>query len=138
MDQDSANYFTADSTFSVPIILSAENLDTFDGAAIEATREDSNEVSTLQLQNDISQEDTSRQSEHPGTLLTDSEPSLAENEPPLENNEPAFEDNETSLQDNLSGEFENDINQTQNLKVNHPRILIIYHCLLLQISIKFV
>lgn len=117
MDQDSANYFTTDSSFSVPIILSTENLDTFGSATIEATREDSSDVSTLQLQNEISQEDASSQSAHLGASLTDNEPSLAGNEPPLKNNEPTFEDNETSFQDNLSGELENDINQMQNLKV---------------------
>lgn len=116
VDQEAANYFMTDSTFSVPIILSTENLDTFGNAAIEATREDSSEVPTI-LQNDInSQEDASSQSEHPSASLTDNEPSLADNEPPLEDNESSLENNETSLQDNSLGESENGI-RTQNLKV---------------------
>ncbi|XP_071649190.1 uncharacterized protein [Temnothorax longispinosus] len=115
VDQDAANYFMTDSTFSVPIILSTESLDTFGNAAIEAT-EDSSEVPTIHLQNDISsQEDASSQSEQPCASLTDNEPSLAENEPPLEDNESSLENNETSLQDPL-GESENGISRTQNLK----------------------
>jgi len=107
----------------VPIILSTENLDTFDNAAIEATREDSNEVPTMQLQNDLSsQEDASSQSEHPTTSLTDNEPSLMDNEPPLEDNELSFEDNEISLQNNAFSESENSI-QMQNLKVSMISLL---------------
>lgn len=120
MDQEAANYFMTDSTFSVPIILSTENLDTFGNAAIEATTEDSNEMPTIHLQNDISsQEDASSQSEHPSASLTDNEPSLADNEPPLEDNESSLENNEISLQDNSFGESENGISRTQNLKVLH-------------------
>ncbi|XP_018045491.1 PREDICTED: zinc finger protein 341-like [Atta colombica] len=116
VDQEAANYFMTDSTFSVPIILSTENLDTFDNATIEATREDSSEVPTI-LQNDInSQEDASSQSEHPSASLTDNELSLADNEPPLEDNESSLENNETSLQDNLLSVSENGINRTQNLR----------------------
>jgi len=116
VDQEAANYFMTDSTFSVPIILSTENLDTFDNAAIEATREDSSEVPILQ--NDInSQEDASSQSEHPSASLTDNEPSLADNEPPLEDNESSLENNETSLQDNSLSVSENG-NRTQNLRVS--------------------
>ncbi|XP_012058484.1 PREDICTED: zinc finger protein 341-like [Atta cephalotes] len=116
VDQEAANYFMTDSTFSVPIILSTENLDTFDNAAIEATREDSSEVPTI-LQNDInSQEDASSQSEHPSASLTDNELSLADNEPSLEDNESSLENNETSLQDNLLSVSENGINRTQNLR----------------------
>ncbi|KAH0945636.1 hypothetical protein HN011_001192 [Eciton burchellii] len=116
VDQEAANYFTTDSTFGVPIILSTENLDTFDNAAIEATRENSNEIPTMQLQNDFSsQEDASSQSEHLTTSLTDNEPSLMDNEPPLEDNELSFEDNEISLQNNAFSESENSI-QMQNLK----------------------
>lgn len=118
MDQEAANYFTTDSAFNVPVILSTENLNSF----VEATVDESNEVPTIQLQNDVSsQEDASSQSEHPSALLMDNEPSVAD-EPPvadelLDNNEPSFEDNEISFQDNLPGELENDISQTQNLKV---------------------
>ncbi|KYN15850.1 PREDICTED: zinc finger protein 341-like isoform X2 [Trachymyrmex cornetzi] len=116
VDQEAANYFMTDSTFSVPIILSTENLDTFDNAAIEATREDSSEMPTI-LQNDISsQEDASSQSEHPSASLTDNEPSLADNEPPLEDNESSLENNETSLQDNSLSVLENGINRTLNLR----------------------
>ncbi|XP_011702528.1 PREDICTED: zinc finger protein 341-like [Wasmannia auropunctata] len=112
VDQEAANYFMTDSTFSVPIILSTENLDAF--GAIEATREDSCEVPTV-LQNDISsQEDASSQSEHLSASLTDNEPSLADNEPPLEDNESSLENNETSLQENSLGE--NGISRMQNLK----------------------
>lgn len=118
MDQEAANYFTTDSTFSVPIILSTENLDTFDSSAIEATREDSSEVPTIQLQNDItSQEDISSQSEHPSVSLTDNEPSVADNEPLLEDNELSPEDNEISLQDNPPDELKKGVRQMQNLKV---------------------
>ncbi|XP_011149606.1 zinc finger protein 341-like [Harpegnathos saltator] len=118
VDQDSANYFTADSTFGVPIILSTENLDSFDDASIDGTREDSNDVPALQLQSDISQEDASSQPEHANASLTDNEPSLTDNKSPfLEDNEPTFEDNDTSLQDNLPNELENDqFGQAQNLK----------------------
>lgn len=119
VDQEAANYFTTDSTFSVPIILSTENLDSF----VEATTgDDSNEVPTIQLRNDVgSQEDASSQSEHPSALLMDNEPSVADeplmaDEPPLDGDEPSFEDNEISFQDNLPDELENDISQTQNLK----------------------
>ncbi|XP_070149161.1 zinc finger protein 341 isoform X2 [Polyergus mexicanus] len=123
VDQEAANYFTTDSTFSVPIILSTESLNPF----AETTRDDSNEVPTIQLQNDVSpQEDVSSQSEHPNALL-DNEPSVADeplmadeplvaDEPPLDGNEPSIEDNEVSFQDNLPDEVENDISQTQNLK----------------------
>lgn len=127
VDQDSANYFTADSTFGVPIILNTENLDSFDGASIEGTKEDSSDVPSLQIQSDISQEDASSQPEHPSTSLTDIKPSLTDNEPPilednksppLENNEFIFEDNDTSFQDNFPNELENDqLGQMQNLKV---------------------
>lgn len=117
MDQEAANYFTADSTFGIPIILSTASLDTFDNATIEATREDSSEVPTIHLQNDISsQEDASSQSEHPATSLTDNEPSLMDNKPPLEDNELSFEDNEIPLQNNMFGEAENGL-QMQNLRV---------------------
>lgn len=117
VDQEAANYFTTDSTFSVPIILSTETLDTFGSSSIEATREDSSEVPAIELQNDInSQEDVSSQSEHLSVSLTDNEPSVADNKPPLEDNEPSPEDNEISLQDNPPGELES-IRQTQNLKV---------------------
>jgi len=116
VDQEAANYFMTDSTFSVPIILSTESLDTFGNAAIEAMKEDSSEMPTI-LQNDISsQEDASSQSEHPASL-TDNEPSLADNEPLLEDNESSLENNETSLQYNSLGESENGISRTQNLKV---------------------
>lgn len=119
MDQEAANYFTTDSTFNVPVILSTENLNSF----VEATVDESNEVPTIQLQNDVnSQEDASSQSEHPSALLMDNEPSVADeppvaDEPLLDDNEPSFEDNEISFQDNLPDELENDISQTQNLKV---------------------
>lgn len=113
-----------DSTFSVPIILSTENLDTFGNAAIEAMTEDSSEVPTIHLQNDInSQEDASSQSEHPSASLTDNEPSLADNEPLLEDNESSLENNEISLQDNSFGESENGISQMQNLKVLYQQQL---------------
>ncbi|XP_039312709.1 zinc finger protein 341 isoform X2 [Solenopsis invicta] len=117
VDQEAANYFMTDSTFSVPIILSTESLsDTFGNAAIEATREDSSEVPTI-LQNDISsQEDASSQSEHPNASLTDNEFSLADNEPPLEDNESSLENNEISLQDNSVDESKNGISRMQNLK----------------------
>lgn len=116
VDQEAANYFTADSTFGIPIILSTASLDTFDNATIEATREDSSEVPTIHLQNDISsQEDASSQSEHPATSLTDNEPSLMDNKPPLEDNELSFEDNEIPLQNNMFGEAENGL-QMQNLR----------------------
>ncbi|XP_011261200.1 zinc finger protein 341-like [Camponotus floridanus] len=118
VDQEAANYFSTDSTFNVPIILSTENLNSF----VEATGGESNDVPTIQLQNDVSsQEDASSQSEHPSTLLMDHEPSVADeppvtDEPFLDDNEPCFEDNEISFQDNLPSELENDISQTQNLK----------------------
>ncbi|KYQ56392.1 hypothetical protein ALC60_04665 [Trachymyrmex zeteki] len=75
VDQE-ANYFMTDSTFSVPIILSTENLDTFDNAAIEATREDSSEMPTI-LQNDIK-----------------------DNESSLENNETSLQDNSLGASEN--------------------------------------
>lgn len=59
MDQEGANYFTTDSTFSVPIILSSEGLDTFANSTIpgdnDPIKDDSNEVPQV-LQSDISQE----------------------------------------------------------------------------------
>lgn len=59
MDQEGANYFTTDSTFSVPIILSSEGLDTFANSTIpgdnDPIKDDSNDVPQV-LQSDISQE----------------------------------------------------------------------------------
>ncbi|XP_076763752.1 uncharacterized protein LOC143431122 isoform X1 [Xylocopa sonorina] len=59
MDQEGANYFTTDSTFSVPIILSSDGLDTFGSSAIpgdnEPMKDDSSQVPQV-LQSDISQE----------------------------------------------------------------------------------
>ena len=114
MDQEAGNYFTTDSTFGVPIILSTENLDSF----VEARMgEDSSDVSTMQLQSDVnSQEDTLIQSEHPSASLMNNEPSVAD-ESPLDSNEPSFEDNEISLRIKWPDESESDISQIQNLKV---------------------
>lgn len=112
VDQEATNYFTTDSTFSVPIILSTENLDTFGNTAIEATKQVSNEMSMIQLHNDISsQEDVSSQSEHVNVPLIES------NEPSVENSESFLEDNETSIQDDPPDESENGVIHTQNLKV---------------------
>ncbi|XP_076648541.1 uncharacterized protein LOC143356597 [Halictus rubicundus] len=59
MDQEGASYFTTDSTFSVPIILSSESLDTFANSTIptdnEPMKDDSNEVPQV-LPSDISQD----------------------------------------------------------------------------------
>lgn len=58
MDQG-ANYFTTDSTFSVPIILSSDGLDSFESSAMpadtEPMKDDSNDVPHV-LQSDMSQE----------------------------------------------------------------------------------
>lgn len=111
MDQEAASYFTTDSTFSVPIILSTESLDTFASTAIataEATTEDSNETAQIQLQSNISQDDASSQSENPDTLLTDTELSLVD---------PSLEDNETIFPIKSYDASESDCNQAQNLKV---------------------
>nr|XP_050846315.1 zinc finger protein 341-like [Vespula vulgaris] len=60
MDQENGNYFTTDSTFSVPIILSSEGLDTFTNSGIigenESMKNESKEISQI-LQSDISQEE---------------------------------------------------------------------------------
>lgn len=60
MDQEGANYFTTDSTFSVPIILNSDGLDTFGNPTMqtdpEPLKDDSNEVPRV-LQNDISEEE---------------------------------------------------------------------------------
>lgn len=56
MDQEGANYFSTDSTFSVPIILSSEGLDSFENSTIptdtDPIKDDSNEVPQV-LQSDI-------------------------------------------------------------------------------------
>lgn len=90
MDQEGANYFTTDSTFSVPIILSSEGLDTFANSTIpgdDPIKDDSNEVPQV-LQSDISQEQNI-------------------------NN---IDKVDLSMTENSTIESEN-INQTQNLKV---------------------
>ncbi|KAI4489861.1 hypothetical protein M0804_004043 [Polistes exclamans] len=74
MDQDSANYFTTDSTFSVPIILSSESLDTFTNSGIiednESMKNESKEVPQI-LQTDILQEENLVNSIHCKTLSPD-------------------------------------------------------------------
>ncbi|XP_043490075.1 zinc finger protein 341-like [Polistes fuscatus] len=74
MDQDSANYFTTDSTFSVPIILSSESLDTFTNSGIiednEPMKNESKEVPQI-LQTDILQEENLVNSIHCKTLSPD-------------------------------------------------------------------
>ncbi|XP_029042679.1 uncharacterized protein LOC117602259 isoform X2 [Osmia lignaria lignaria] len=59
MDQEGANYFSTDSTFGVPIILSSEGLDTFETSTIptdtDHIKDDSNQVPQV-LQSDISGE----------------------------------------------------------------------------------
>ncbi|XP_020300192.1 zinc finger protein 2 homolog [Pseudomyrmex gracilis] len=110
VDQEATNYFTTDSTFSVPIILSTENLDTFGNTAIEATKQVSNEMSMIQLHDISSQEDVSSQSEHVNVSLMES------NEQSVENSESFLEDNETSIQDDPLDESENGVIHTQNLK----------------------
>lgn len=74
MDQESANYFTTDSTFSVPIILSSESLDTFTNSGIiednESMKNESKEVSQI-LQTDILQEENLVNSIHCKTLSPD-------------------------------------------------------------------
>ncbi|XP_015180311.1 PREDICTED: zinc finger protein 341-like [Polistes dominula] len=74
MDQESANYFTTDSTFSVPIILSSESLDTFTNSGIiednEPMKNESKEVSQI-LQTDILQEENLVNSINSKTLSPD-------------------------------------------------------------------
>ncbi|XP_076634126.1 uncharacterized protein LOC143348130 isoform X2 [Colletes latitarsis] len=66
MDQEGASYFTTDSSFSVPIILSSESLDPFANSTIpsdnEPMNDDSSDVSQV-LPSDISQEHTINNSE---------------------------------------------------------------------------
>ncbi|CAK9828524.1 Zinc finger protein 341 [Anthophora retusa] len=75
MDQEGANYFTTDSTFSVPIILSSEGLDTFANSTIpgdsEPMKDDSNEVPHV-LQSDISQEQNINDTDKVDISMTDS------------------------------------------------------------------
>lgn len=91
MDQEGANYFTTDSTFSVPIILSSESLDTFENSTIpgdnDPLKNESNEVPQI-LQSDISQEQNIKSTDKVDIPMTE----------------------------NLITESET-INQTQNLKV---------------------
>lgn len=74
MDQENANYFTTDSTFSVPIILSSDGLDTFTNSGIigdnDPLKIESKEISQI-LQNDISQEENLINSINCKTLLPD-------------------------------------------------------------------
>lgn len=74
MDQENANYFTTDSTFSVPIILSSDGLDTFTNSGIigdnDPLKNESKEISQI-LQSDISQEENLINSINCKTLLPD-------------------------------------------------------------------
>lgn len=92
MDQEGANYFTTDSTFSVPIILSSESLDTFENSTIpgdnDPLKNESNEVPQI-LQSDISQEQNIKNTDKVDIPMTE----------------------------NLITESETTNNQTQNLKV---------------------
>lgn len=93
MDQEGASYFTTDSTFSVPIILSSESLDTFANSTIptdnEPMKDDSNEVPQV-LPSDISQEQAANTLESVDLSISSETPSM---------------------------ELDTSNNQTQNLKV---------------------
>lgn len=92
MEQESASYFTTDSTFSVPIILSSESLDTFANSTIptdnEPMKDDSNEVPQV-LPSDISQDPA---------------------------NDPLETVDMSVASDTPSSELDTSANQTQNLK----------------------
>ncbi|XP_066594094.1 zinc finger protein 341-like [Prorops nasuta] len=74
MDQEGASYFTTDSTFSVPIILSTESLDNFTNSTIgdegEPTISETKTASQI-LQNDISQDANTSSSNNCNELLMD-------------------------------------------------------------------
>ncbi|XP_012151190.1 uncharacterized protein LOC100881623 isoform X3 [Megachile rotundata] len=95
MDQEGANYFSTDSTFSVPIILSSEGLDTFENSTIptdsDPLKDDSNEVPQV-LQSDISDEQNINDPEKIDISMTE------------------------NLTENTTAELETANNQTPNLK----------------------
>ncbi|KAG7207563.1 hypothetical protein KM043_009187 [Ampulex compressa] len=91
MDEEGTGYFTTGSTFSVPIILSSESLDTFAN-------------STITSENDLIKDDSS---EVPQVLPSDI--SQGEN---VDNSESI----DISIPDNSNVDSENNANQTQNLK----------------------
>lgn len=110
MDQEGANYFTTDSTFSVPIILSSEGLDSFANSTIpgdnDPIKDDSNEVPQV-LQSDISHEQNINDTDKVDIPMTD------------------------SPNDNPMTELESSNNQMQNLKVcnlkEENQVFIIYY-----------